>query len=227
MSLPRREFIAIPARALGGALLCTLAGEIERLPAQRGEDETVEFELRHFTAAQAHVVQAACERILPSDETGPGATQAGVVIYIDRQLAGPYGRDAWRYTKGPWESDDWEGHGYQGKENPREIYAAGIESLGGDFPGLDGEQQDARLLEIEGSLFFEMLRRHTVEGMFCDPLHGGNVDLIGWQMLGFPGPVMSYKDRIEEHGAPYRPKPQSLEQVVGRGVRGMEDEEAG
>lgn len=225
MSQSRREFITIPARALGGVLLYTLAGEIERLPAQDG---TVELELRHFTAAQARIVQAVCERIFPSDEHGPGATEAGVVIYIDRQLAGPYGRDAWRYTKGPWETDDWEGHGYQGKETPREIYEAGLAELGAGFPELDGEQQDARLLAIEDSLFFQMIRRHTVEGVFCDPLHGGNTDLIGWQMLGFPGPVMSYKDRIEDHGAPpYRPEPRSLTQIVGHPVKGMEDEEAG
>lgn len=227
MSQSRREFITIPARALGGALMCTLAGEIERLPAQERGDGTVELELRHFTAAQARTVQAVCERIVPSDENGPGATEAGVVVYIDRQLAGPYGRDAWRYTKGPWVTDAWEGDGYQGKENPRQIYAAGLESLGADFVELDEERQDARLLAIESSLFFQMIRRHTVEGVFCDPLHGGNVDLIGWQMLGFPGPLMSHKDRIEQQGAPFRPAPQSLAQIVGHPVRGREDEDAG
>ena len=226
MPSSRREIISIPARALGGALLCTLAGELERLPAQERGDSSVELELRHFTADQAQTVQAVCARIFPTDENGPGATEAGVVIYIDRQLAGPYGRDAWRYTKGPWISDDWEGHGYQGRESPREIYEAGIESLGADFVSLDDDRQDERLAGIEDSSFFQMIRRHTVEGMFCDPLHGGNADLLGWQMLGFPGPIMSYKDRIEEHGEPYRPEPQSLEQIVGHPVRGMEDEGA-
>lgn len=204
----------------------TLAGEPTRLPAQETESDTVELELRHFSAEQAGIVQAACARIFPTDDSGPGATEAGVVIYIDRQLAGPYGRDAWRYTKGPWITDGWVGHGYQGKENPREIYAAGIESLGDNFADIPEDQQDARLVAIEDSLFFGILRRHTIEGMFCDPLHGGNADLIGWQLLGFPGPVMSYKDRFEDYGKPYRPAPKSLEQIVGRPVRGMEDEDA-
>lgn len=222
----RRELIRIPAQALGGVLLYTLAGEPARLPAQDHPPKTVELELRHFTAAQARIVQAACERIMPSDKSGPGATEAGVVIYIDRQLAGPYGRDAWRYTQGPWITDGWEGHGYQGRQTPREIYQAGIDLLGPGFADLDAARQDEELVAIEDSMFFGMLRSHTIEGMFCDPLHGGNADLIGWQMLGFPGPVMSYKDRIGEHGEPYRPKPQSLEQIVGHPVAGMEDEDA-
>jgi len=75
MSPSRRECIAIPARALGGALLCTLAGEVERLPAQERQDGTVELELRHFTAAQARTVQAVCERIFPSDGSGPGEVE--------------------------------------------------------------------------------------------------------------------------------------------------------
>jgi gluconate 2-dehydrogenase gamma chain len=93
----RREFIVLPAKALGGLVLYSLVGELIPAPAQDG----VKVPLRFFTAAEAQVVQAASERIFPSDESGPGATEAGVVIYIDRQLAGPYGRDQRRYTKGP------------------------------------------------------------------------------------------------------------------------------
>src|SRR5688572_13567127 len=99
--MQRREFLRIPAQALGGVLMYTLACEPVRIP--NGAD-AIDLELRHFTATQARIVQAACARIFPTDESGPGATEAGVVIYIDRQLAGPYGRDAWRYTRGPWET---------------------------------------------------------------------------------------------------------------------------
>lgn len=222
--MQRREFIRIPARALGGVLLYTLAGEPILTQAQEAESDIVELELRHFTAAEARIIDAACARIVPSDETGPGAREAGAVVYVDRQLAGPYGRDAWRYTQGPWETDGWEGHGYQGEQNPREIYAEGFELLGDDFADLDEDAQDERLVAIEDTLFFRMLRSHAVEGTFCDPLHGGNRDLIGWQLLGFPGPVMSYRAQIENQTEPYRPEPRSLEQIVGHPVKGMEDE---
>ena len=121
--------------------------------------------------------------IFPSDESGPGAKEAGVVIYIDRQLAGPYGQDKYRYTKGPWVESDPE-HGYQGKANPQETYREGIKTLGDGFADLDAAQQDEKLRGIESSSFFQILRAHTIEGMFSDPMHGGNANLIGWQMMG-------------------------------------------
>ncbi len=116
--MKRREFLTIPAGALGGTLLYTLAREPFRLQAQDGH---VKVPLRFFTEAEARIIAAACERIFPSDASGPGAKEAGVVIYIDRQLAGPYGADKYRYTKGPWVESVPE-HGYQGKANPRETY---------------------------------------------------------------------------------------------------------
>jgi gluconate 2-dehydrogenase gamma chain len=218
--MKRREFLTIPATALGGTLLYTLGREPIRLQAQQGN---VNIPLRFFSAADARLISAACARIFPSDATGPGATEAGVVIYIDRQLAGPYGRDKYRYTKGPFIESVPE-HGYQGKETPREIYRAGISSLQG-FADLTPEAQDNKLRSIERTTFFQMLRSHTLEGMFCDPMHGGNAGLIGWQLIGFPGPRMSYRNEIDQyHGMPYRPKPVSLEQVVGHPVQGWEEE---
>jgi gluconate 2-dehydrogenase gamma chain len=218
--MKRREFLTIPAAALGGTLLYTLAREPLRLQAQDGN---VTIPLRFFTASEARVIAAACARIFPSDATGPGATEAGVVIYIDRQLAGPYGRDKYRYMKGPF-VDSVPEHGYQGKETPREIYRAGVLLLGA-FAELTPDKQDEALQSIERTTFFQMLRSHTIEGMFCDPMHGGNAGLIGWQLIGFPGPRMSYREEIDKfHGLPYRPKPVSLQQVVGHPVRGWEEE---
>jgi gluconate 2-dehydrogenase gamma chain len=216
----RREFLTIPAAALGGALWYTLAREPVRLSAEEG---AVNIPLRFFTAAEARVVAAACARIFPSDESGPGANEAGVVIYVDRQLAGPYGRDKYRYTKGPFHESAPE-HGYQGKATPREIYRQGIALLG-DFTKLPASKQDEALRAIESSTFFQMLRTHTIEGMFSDPMHGGNAGLIGWQLIGFPGPRMSYLEDINRHyGVAWRPKPVSLEQILGRPVPVLEDE---
>ena len=216
----RREFLTVPAASLGGTLLYTLAGQPMRLQAQQ---RNVKVPLRFFTAEEARVVVAACERIFPSDESGPGATEAAVVIFIDRQLAGPYGRDKYRYTKGPW-AESYPEHGYQGKETPQQIYRAGIMTLG-DFTSLSAADQDARLRSIEKSRFFQLLRTHTIEGMFSDPMHGGNAGLIGWQLVGYPGPQMSYRDEIDKHfGQPWRPKPASLEQILGRPGNPWEDE---
>jgi gluconate 2-dehydrogenase gamma chain len=218
--MKRREFLTLPARAMGGVLMYTLAGEPVRLQAQQG---TVRVPLRFFTAGEARVVVAACERIFPNDESGPGATEAGVVVYIDRQLAGPYGGDKYRYTKGPFVESMPE-HGYQGKATPREIYRAGIAGLSG-FADLEPAQQDERLRAIERSLFFQMLRRHTIEGMFSDPLHGGNAGMIGWQLIGYPGPLMSYRDQVgKQDGTRWQRKPVSLSDIIGRPVIGWEEE---
>ncbi|MDE3197022.1 MAG: gluconate 2-dehydrogenase subunit 3 family protein, partial [Acidobacteriota bacterium] len=151
------------------------------------------------------------------------AKDAGAVIYIDRQLAGPYGHDKYRYTQPPF-FDAGPEHGYQGKENPREIYTAGIAQLG-DFLSLTPEQRDAKLIAIEKTVFFAMLRMHALEGMFCDPLHGGNRGMVGWKMVGFPGPQMTWRADIDKHsGEEFRPAPKSLVQILGRPVKGMEDE---
>ncbi len=216
----RREFLAIPAAALGGSLWYTMGGEPVRTNVQEG---TLRIPLRFFTESEARIVSAACERIFPSDESGPGATEAGVVVYIDRQLAGPYGRDKFRYTKGPFLTSVPE-HGYQGKATPREIYREGIVLLA-QFTSLSTQEQDRKLQSIETTVFFRMLRTHTIEGMFCDPMHGGNAGMIGWQLIGFPGPQMSYREDIDRHyGLAFRPKPVSLQEILGHPVHVLEDE---
>jgi gluconate 2-dehydrogenase gamma chain len=220
--MKRREFLVIPAKILGGTLLYSLAGVPMSLSAR--EDAMVRVPLRFFTESEARIVMAACERIFPSDANGPGAKEAGVAIYIDRQLAGPYGRDKYRYTKGPFGETTPE-HGYQGKQNPREIYREGITALGDNFATLSRDEQIEKLTAIEKSHFFQLLRSHTIEGMFCDPMHGGNVDMIGWQLIGFPGPAMNYRDDIEHHyGEAWRPKPIGLQEASGRTPSPWEDE---
>ena len=73
--------------------------------AQEKSTQTLKIPLRFFTEEEALIVAAAASRIFPSDDSGPGAKEAGVVIYIDRQLAGPYGRDRYRYTQGPFDEN--------------------------------------------------------------------------------------------------------------------------
>ena len=217
--MKRREFLTLPVSALGGTLLYTLAKEPIRLQAQEGN---VKIPLRFFSAGRGGdygglraYFSERCDRSWRDGSRGGHLH--------DRQLAGPYGRDKYRYTKGPFVESVPE-HGYQAKENPREMYRAG-DRVPGTFVDLPPDQQDANLRSIEKTVFFQMLRSHTLEGMFCDPMHGGNAGLIGWQLIGFPGPRMSYRDEVDKyHGLPYRPKPVSLEQVVGHPVHGWEEE---
>jgi gluconate 2-dehydrogenase gamma chain len=218
----RRQFLVLSAASIGGVLVYSLDQRLTRLSAQ--DDKSIRIPLRFFTQNEALIVAAACSRIFPSDDAGPGAREAGVVIFIDRQLAGPWGRDRYRYTRPPFHEDVPDEMGYQGKATPREIYRQGLKGLAG-FNRLAPAEQDAKLTQIENSRFFALLRRNTIEGMFCDPVHGGNVDMVGWQLIGFPGPRMSNLAEIEMYrGEAFRPKPMSLQQVTGTKTHPSEDE---
>ena len=221
----RRQFLILSAASIGGVLVYSLDRQASRVFAQEKSTQTVKIPLRFFTEEEALIVAAAASRIFPSEEGSPGAQEAGVVIYIDRQLAGPYGRDRYRYTQGPFDENAPREFGYQGKATPRETYREGLKGLKG-FANLSDEEQDDRLRQIESSHFFALLRQNTIEGMFCDPVHGGNVDMVGWQLVGFPGPRMSNRADVDQHfGEAFRPKPRSLEQILGRKVRPSEDED--
>jgi gluconate 2-dehydrogenase gamma chain len=218
--MQRRHFLNLSVSTVGGVLVYSVDRKAFGMFAQ---GKQVRIPLRFFDETEARIVAAATSRIFPSDESGPGAKEAGVVIYIDRQLAGPYGRDAHRYTEPPFDEGPPE-FGYQGKATPREIYREGLQKLKG-FDQLSAAEQDGALKELESSLFFFLLRQHAIEGMFCDPIHGGNVDMVGWQMIGFPGPQMNYSDDVDKHfGEAFRPKPASLQQITGLKVRPSEDE---
>jgi len=175
----------------------------------------------YLTASEYAFVEAAAARIVPSDDLGPGAKEAGVAIFIDRQLAGPYGRAETWYMQGPWREGTTE-QGYQLKLTPAQLYRDAIRAIDEDlrrrhtgkvFTALDGAAQDRALEAMEkGELtadgapvkqFFEMLVRNTVEGFLADPIHGGNRDFIGWKLVGFPGPRYNYVAEIERYGAKY------------------------
>ncbi len=216
----RRHFLTLSAATLGGVLVYSLDRKASLLAAQR---KPVRIPLRFFTETEALIVAAAASRIFPSDDSGPGAREAGVAICIDRQLAGPYGRDRYRYTEPPFEDAPPE-LGYQGKQTPREIYRDGLKGLKG-FDLLPPPEQDKALHKIESTSFFALLRQNTIEGMFCDPMHGGNVGMVGWQLVGFPGPRMTNYDEIEKYyGQAFRPEPASLRQITRAKVRPSEDE---
>lgn len=216
----RRHFLTLSAATLGGVLVYSLD---RRATLLAGQHKPVRVPLRFFTETEALIVAAAASHIFPSDDSGPGAREAGVAIFIDRQLAGSYGRDRFRYTQPPFEDASRE-LGYQGSATPRQIYRDGLKGLQG-FHLLALTAQDEALRKIESTLFFSLLRQNTIEGMFCDPMHGGNAGMIGWQLIGFPGPRMSNLDEIEKYyGKAFRPKPMSLRQTSGAKVRPSEDE---
>jgi hypothetical protein len=133
-----------------------------------------------LAAEEGATLRAVIARLIPSDERGPGALEAGAATYIDRALAGP--------LAGSLEA-------YRGGLAALDRYARS--SRAARFAALDPADQDALLSDLEANVatgftpgaaaFFNLLLTHTVQGTFSDPAHGGNVDFIGWRMLGYPG----------------------------------------
>jgi gluconate 2-dehydrogenase gamma chain len=219
--MKRRQFLVLSVASIGGALVYSLDRRVSSLAAAQ---KSIRIPLRFFTEAEALIVASAASRIFPGDDAGPGAREAGVLVYIDRQLAGPWGSDRHRYTQGPFDENAPPEFGYQGKATPQQIYRQGLKQLEG-LDRLPPEEQDQKLKQIEKTHFFSLLRRDTIQGMFCDPLHGGNTDMIGWKLIGFPGPRWSNFADVDKHyGEAFRPAPVSLSQVTRRKILLSEDE---
>ncbi len=186
-----------------------------------------------FTAEEAAFVDAATDRLIPADELGPGARDAGVTFFIDRQLSGAYGSAAKWYMQGPWGESVPE-QGYQRPLTPRELYRLSIARVNElsrsrhdeRFDLLSQHEQEALLKEMEQESlplpdvpireFFSMLLANTMEGFFSDPIYGGNRDKVGWRLVGFPGVGASYRDRIARFNEPYDVEPVSIEDVLER-----------
>lgn len=197
----------------------------EQAPSGSADEGNAGGVLLFFNDEEARFVRAAVDRLIPADETWPGAVGAGVLTYIDRQLASAYGAGAKMYLTGPWQPDAPPQHGYQLRHAPAELYRVGIEEtraacrerMGREFHDLAAQEQDGFLSSVESGdvalpslpapVFFETLLANTVEGFFADPAYGGNRDMIGWRMVGFPGAYAQYLELVGVHGVAFVREP--------------------
>ncbi|MGI4954445.1 MAG: gluconate 2-dehydrogenase subunit 3 family protein [Janthinobacterium lividum] len=186
-----------------------------------------------FTAEEAAAVEAIANRLIPADDLGPGGKDAGCAVFIDRQLVGPYGNNAWLYMEPPFVPDAAANFGLQSPVAPARRYRDGLAALasytrqafgGRLFHQLDPADQDAVLTGLEkgdvkiadGKAFFNQVQANVVEGYFADPIYGGNKDMCGWKLVGFPGVRYDYRDVIDNPNRPYTLPPVSL---MGRGTK--------
>lgn len=151
-----------------------------------------------LTQDEAETLELIAERIFPKTNT-PGAVEIGAVNYIDIALAGDYAPLLPLYLQGI-----------------RAINRYARSKFGLVFHSLSDELQDAVLVAFEaGSIsefknaaeFFETVRCHVLEGIFCEPQYGGNKDMMGWRIVDFPGQQFGYADA-------YVNKPVDLEPVA-------------
>jgi len=181
-----------------------------------------------FTSDEAALIEAAVDRLIPADERGPGGKEAGCAVFIDRQLAGPYGGAAGLYMRPPFMPGA-STQGYQSPDTPAARYRQGLKALAGyvrsafsgkSFSNLDTAQQDEVLTGLEsgsialkdtkGADFFALLLQNTQEGFFADPIYGGNRDMAGWKLVGFPGARYDYRDWVGRHNEVYPLPPVSI-----------------
>ena len=175
-------------------------------------------EYRFFSIAEQAFIEAAIDRLIPPDANGPSATQADVHVFLDRQLAGPFGRGDHYFLGGPWPKGAPE-QGYQSRLTPAQLYRvtipaiesfAGGQNGGKSFKDIAPSDQDALLKGLEsgtakldgadGAAFFAMFLQNVLEGYFSDPIYGGNKDMAAWKMIGFPGAHYNYRDWVSRHG---------------------------
>ncbi|WP_241664120.1 gluconate 2-dehydrogenase subunit 3 family protein [Oecophyllibacter saccharovorans] len=193
----------------------------------RGSGRPITSGPNFFTAEEFAMVRQLCERIYPQDEEGPGADGLGVPLFIDGQLSTPYGYGARWYMHGPFVAGPPEA-GYQLPYAPRQLYRLALERLNAfclenwqkPFVQLSEEVQVDLLTWLEkdalslgpvpGNVFFELLRANTLEGVFSDPIHGGNHLMKSWYLTGFPGARADFMDWINQEGAAYPFGPVSI-----------------
>jgi gluconate 2-dehydrogenase gamma chain len=185
-----------------------------------------------FNTLESAFIQAAVDTLIPADAIGPGAAALGVAGYIDRQMAGSYGKGDRLYLEGPF-AEGTPQQGYQLRMTPAELIRAGIIDVNNYarkkykntfdllsamdrvsvMSDLDGRKVD--LPTVPTDTFFSLLLQLTVEGYFADPMYGGNKNKASWKMIGFPGATAMYTDKIEPfRNRPYTAEPMSIQDLI-------------
>ena len=186
-----------------------------------------------FSPEEGAVVEALVDRLIPPDPNTPGGKEAGCAVFIDRQLAGPYGDRQGQYLHGPFIKGTPE-QGAQSAQNPSGLYRTGLAALdrhcrslsdhgqrtGRPFAELDAGQQDeilrgmeagsVTLESIDAKTFFQQIVQDVQQGFFADPIYGGNKDMCAWKMIGFPGAHYDYRAWVGRHSERYPYPPVSI-----------------
>jgi gluconate 2-dehydrogenase gamma chain len=167
---------------------------------------------------EAAFVEALVDHMIPKDELTGSGTDIGIATYVDRALAGSWGKGDRLYMQGPWERGT-PNQGYQLPLTPAELYRAGIagsdaycrKTFGKTFARCTAEQKEAFLKDLSagkitlagalpGRAFFNVLYQNVMEGLFADPIYGGNKDKVGWKMIGFPGVLANNAENARRYG---------------------------
>ena len=193
---------AAPARVAAPMITLRQAATPEASPVATPVVDLATYAPVNLTAAELTTLKAALDRLIPNDDLGPGANEIGVFVYIDRAI----GRNS---------------------ESLQPLYQQGLAALdtaaGSDgFAGVDAAKQDEILTSAEaGKLdgdpggFFATLLQQTREGMFSDPMYGGNVNFAGWDLIGYSGIKLVWDAEAQALDAIPQPEHVSVAQFGG------------
>jgi len=171
---------------------------------------------------EAGFVEALVNIMCPADSLTPSGVDCGLATYIDRQLAGGFGKGERLYMHGPWKPGKPQ-HGYQLPLTPEQFFKAGVaaadaaaqKKFGKDFSSLSPADADAFLHDLAdgkvndggvplGQWFNELVYPLFVQACFADPIYDGNVGKVFWKMIGYPGlPATHTHDMVEFRGKPF------------------------
>jgi gluconate 2-dehydrogenase gamma chain len=225
-NVDRRDFLKSAvvggAAAAGTAAIATPEAAQAQQPATAAPAAAAQAAGYEFlNLDEAAFVEALVDHMVPADDLTPKGTDLGIAVYIDRALAGSWGKGDRLYMQGPWKKGA-PSQGYQLPLTPAQLYRAGIEATnahcrktyGKPFDRLDDAQREEVLLGLSSAkinfdsglpvpAFWSTLYQTVVEGMYSDPIYGGNRNKAGWRMIGFPGAIAVHRDEVEK----YRGKP--------------------
>lgn len=211
--MPRRQLIKGAAATAGGfgATLAALRGgnasgvHVPDFLASlvQGVEATPDaFSPSALTADEIETLRAIQNRLIPGDEFGPGAGDSGAFIYVDRTLAGPGAAALPLYQAG--------------------LAAIAAAAGASGFAALSAADQDGLLTSLEAGeiadappgFFFTMIQQ-TRQGMFCDPMYGGNIGFAGWDLIGYPGHKFVYSEEDQAIGTIVEPAHASIAEFGG------------
>ena len=177
--------------------------------------------------------EAVADPLVPADELTPGGVDLGIAVFIDRALAGSWGKGDRLYAQGPWKLGT-PNQGYQLPLTPAELFRSGVEQTniycaktfgGKTFDGLTSQDKEQVLKGLEtgtikfesglpSTVFFAEMYQAVMQGMFADPIYGGNRDKASWKMIGFPGVIeVNQKNIVDYRNKKFPTEPLSIADV--------------
>jgi gluconate 2-dehydrogenase gamma chain len=217
----RRQFlgsVGVAGAAAAASTLAPVAPASAQAPtSQASRPAAAPAGYTYFQPQEVLFIEAMVDHMVPKDELTPSGTDIGIATYIDRALSGGWGKGDRLYLQGPWPRGT-ANQGYQLPLTPAALYRAAIggsnaycrKAYGQTFDRCSAEQKETFLrdlssgkITLEGGLagraFFGMLYQNVMEGLFADPIYGGNRDKIGWKMIGFPGVNANNAENIKKY----------------------------